>query len=296
MTLGTAPARATQPSPRRTGIAGRSVDVVIDEAAAEAWREEQRATYSSGDPTVLARRQHPLAVRLVEAAGLQAGEQVLDVGAGTGNVAVEAARRGAVVTAVDITPRQVETGRARCAADDVAVQWHVADVEELPLADGSVDVVLSGFGIVYAAVPERAAAEVSRVLRPHGRLLLTAYPRDSFNGRALDVLTRYLAEGPAPAAVDEYRWADPDALTGWFPGRPVEVTQHVWLNEPYADADAWFEDVLAVPIVARLRTTLPAPRFSELRAEIVALRTHYARVDEDGRLHPHEGYAVVRVG
>lgn len=269
---------------------------MIDEAAAEAWREEQRATYSSGDAGVLALRQQPLAVRLVEAAGLQPGTTVVDVGAGTGNVAVEAARRGAVVTAVDLTPRQVEAGRARCAAEGLAVRWYVADAEDLPIADGSVEVALSGFGIVYAAVPERAAAEVSRVLRPGGRLLLTAYPRDSFNGRALEVLQRFLADAPDPVGVDEYLWADPGVLRRWFPDRSVEVTRHVQESEPCADGDTWFDGVMAVPTVARLHETLPPHRFDELRSEIIDLRTRYARLDEDGQLTPHDAYVVVRIG
>lgn len=268
---------------------------MIDDAAAEAWREEQRATYSAGDSDALAQRQQPLAARLVEAAGLRAGDDVLDIGAGTGNVAVTAARLGARVTAVDLVPRQVDAGRARCAAEGLEVRWQVADAEQLPLADGSVDVALSSFGIVYAARPERAAAEVRRVLRPGGRLLLTAYPRDSFNGRALEVVNRFLPEAPVPTTVDEYLWADQQTLARWFPGRRIEVAAEVVLSEPSPSADAWFEGVLDVPIVARLRDTLPAEQFDELRREIVALRSHYADVDPDGTLHPREGYVVVRV-
>lgn len=268
---------------------------MIDDAGAAAWREEQRATYSSGDPDLLARRQQPLAARLVEAADVQPGERVLDIGAGTGNVAVEAARRGARVTAVDLTPRQVEAGRARCAAADLVVQWHAADAEELPLEDASVDVVLSGFGIVYAARPDRAAAEACRVLAPGGRLVLTAYPRDSFNGRALEVVNRFLADTPVPAAVDEYLWSDPEVLSGWFPGRAVEVVAEALPTEPHPSADAWFEGVLEVPIVARLHATLPLDRFDRLRAEIIGLRERYAEIDPDGTLRPYEGYVVVRI-
>lgn len=269
--------------------------VMIDDTSAAAWREEQRATYSSGDPELLARRQRPLAARLVEAAGVQPGELVVDIGAGTGNVAVEAARRGAHVTAVDLTLRQVETGRARCSGEGVSVQWHVADAEQLPLGDASVDVALSGFGIVYAARPDQAAREVCRVLRPGGRLVLTAYPRDSFNGRALEVVNRYLSDTPVPAAVDEYLWSDPEVLSGWFPGRAVDVVQAALPTDPYPSADAWFEDVLEVPIVARLHATLPPDRFGALRAEVIELREKYAELDPDGTLRPYEGYVVVRV-
>jgi ubiquinone/menaquinone biosynthesis C-methylase UbiE len=164
---------------------------MLDEVAAERRREEQRAVYSSGDTERLAREQESLALALVDAASPGPGQRVLDVGAGTGNVAIAAARRGAVVTAIDLTPHQVRLGIERSAAEGVAVDWTTADAEALPVPDRTIGLVLSNFGVVYAARPGRAAAEITRVLKPTGRALFTAYPADSFNGEVLEIVHRY---------------------------------------------------------------------------------------------------------
>lgn len=267
----------------------------LDEAVAERWREEQRRTYSSGDSAHLARLQQPIAEHLVLAAGISRGERVLDIGAGTGSVAIGAARRGGMVAAVDITPRQVHDGRARCAAEGVDVTWDVADAEALPFLDGSFDVVLSSFGVVYAARPERAAAEVLRVLATGGRALVTAYPRDSFNGRVREVLARYLADGLEAPAVDEYLWSDTDTLHEWFGPRAVEVSHHDKDAAPYPSLEAWWDSLRGVPLVERMRAELPTERFAELRSEIMGLQASYARIDADGTVRPSNGYVLVRI-
>src|SRR5919108_5192460 len=105
----------------------------------------QRWLWSLGDYDEMARRLQPCAHALAEACRIAPGTHVLDVGAGTGNLAVEAARRGAVVVASDLSPRMVELGRARSAAEHLAIQWHEADAEDLPFEDGRFDVVASAF-------------------------------------------------------------------------------------------------------------------------------------------------------
>ena len=114
-----------------------------------------------------------LADRLAPAAALladlvQPGDpRVLDLAAGTGNVAMRAARRGAAVTAADLSPRMVELGRARTAGLDVG--WQVADAGDLPFENAAFDAVLSAFGIIFAPVPAAALAQARRVLASGGR-------------------------------------------------------------------------------------------------------------------------------
>lgn len=268
---------------------------MLDDDAAEAWREEQRTTYSSGDSGFLARQQQPMAARLVEVAGLLPGERVLDIGAGTGNVAIEASRRGAVATAVDLTPRQVEAGRRRCEEEGAGVDWRVADAEALPFGDGSFDVALSGFGVVYAARPERAAREITRVLAPAGRVLLTAYPRDSFNGRALEIVNSYLPGAAEQPSVDEYLWSEAEVVHEWFPGRRVELSQQVRRTDPYPSAEAWWAAMSKVPIAERMKEALSSEAHAEFMAEIIGLRTAYAEIADDGTVHPHDVYVIVRI-
>jgi ubiquinone/menaquinone biosynthesis C-methylase UbiE len=232
---------------------------------------------------------------LVDAALVTPGERVIDVGAGTGNVAIAAARRRAVVTAVDITPHQVRLGVERSGAEGVEVHWRIADAEALPVVDHSVDVVLSNFGVVYAARPSRAAAEMVRVLKPTGRALLTAYPADSFNGEVLQLVNRYLPGAGEAPVVDEYAWSDPQVLQGWFSGCRITMTEHVHYVEPQRSLDAWWEAMRGVPILERLRETLPDQDFEKFREDIIGLRARFADVATDGSVNPFNRYVTCRI-
>src|SRR5438309_11842767 len=101
--------------------------------------------WSLGDYNELARRLEPCAVALADACEIAGGMQVLDVAAGSGNFAIDAARRGARVTASDLTPRLIELGRHRTAGQGLATEWKQARVEELPLDAGWCDVVAAAF-------------------------------------------------------------------------------------------------------------------------------------------------------
>ena len=91
---------------------------------------------------------------------------MLDLACGTGNVAIPAAKAGADVTGVDITPVLLERGAENAAAAGVSVGWIEADAEALPFPDASFDVVTSAVGIMFCPNHERAAAELVRVCRP----------------------------------------------------------------------------------------------------------------------------------
>jgi ubiquinone/menaquinone biosynthesis C-methylase UbiE len=169
------------------------------EAAAELW--------SSADYSGLAKRLEPAADALVEAAAPRRGEHVLDAAAGTGNVAIRAAARGAEVTAVDIAPRMVQLGRERTGP---AVKWIQADVEDLPLPDNTVDVVLSAFGVIFAPRPEVALAQLRRVLKPGGRIGLTAWTADGYVAQRARLIRQFAP--PDPAATDSLSWGDPEIL------------------------------------------------------------------------------------
>src|SRR3954464_5138470 len=102
-----------------------------------------------GDYAPIADILRPAAQDLLDACAISAGQEVLDVAAGTGNLALLAAEEGADVTACDIAPRQVELGSERTTAEGVDVEWLVADAEELPFEDDRFDCVASVFGAVF---------------------------------------------------------------------------------------------------------------------------------------------------
>lgn len=155
-------------------------------------KERAKQVWALGDYPAVARRFEIAAEGLVAAAGIGAGQHVLDAAAGNGNVAMAAARAGARVTAADFTPSLVEAGRARTAAAGLDVTWDEADVEALPYADGTFDAVLSTFGLMFAPQPEVAVSEAFRVLQPGGVVGLTAWTPDGFTGQVTALMGEHL--------------------------------------------------------------------------------------------------------
>ncbi len=148
---------------------------------------------------------------LVRFASVASGAKVLDVGCGTGVVAIHAATKGARVTGVDLTPELIEHAKANTEIAGVSLEWRVGDAEALPFADGSFDVVLSQFGHMFAPRPEVAVAEMLRVLRPGGVVAFSTWPPELFTGRFFALNGRY-APPPPPGIAPPTQWGDPNVV------------------------------------------------------------------------------------
>ena len=132
----------------------------------------------------------PAAEHVVELAELHPGECVLDLGCGTGNAALLAARAGAAVTGIDPASRLLEIARERLAADGLDGSFVVGDAQALPFRDGEFDAVLSVFGVIFAVDAERALSEAIRVLKPTGRMLISVW----LPGGGVDPMTEVLVK------------------------------------------------------------------------------------------------------
>lgn len=121
---------------------------------------------------------------------IYAGQRLLDIGCGSGNTALAAARRRAYVSAVDPVPKLLETARQRAAAEFAEIDFQEAVAEKLPFPDESFDVVLSTFGLIFSTDPEAAVAEAARVLRSDGVFVFTAWSE----GGMIDQLFRICEE------------------------------------------------------------------------------------------------------
>jgi SAM-dependent methyltransferase len=146
----------------------------------------------------LLRAIEPVADVVAELAAPTPGARVLDVGAGDGNLALVAARRGATVEACDVSPAMVQRGRERCAGHDIG--WRVADVQNLPYADGEFDAVLSTFGASEAPNAARAVSELVRTTRPGGIVAVVAWVPRGLPGRVDELVAPYapLPDGVSP--------------------------------------------------------------------------------------------------
>ena len=147
--------------------------------------------WSLGDYSRVAEVLEPHAQALADACAIEPGMSVLDVAAGNGNFASAVARRGAKVTATDITPKMVDLGRARTAAGGLTIEWSEADAEKLPFADESFDVVASVFGAMFAPQPLLVAAEMFRVAKPGGLVAMANYSPDGYLGRLSKVVADF---------------------------------------------------------------------------------------------------------
>jgi len=241
------------------------------EVGYDAIKQMTKAMWSLGDYRPLARLLERAADQLVDACGIGAGREVLDVAAGDGNCAAAAARRGARVVASDLTPALVEIGRARTAAEDLAVDWFEADVEDLPFDDDRFDVVTSVFGAIFAPRPELAATEMFRVLRPAGVLGMANWTPESFSKRMLDVVSKY--SPPPPVELPSpFRWGEEETVRSLFGARArsVRLERHVllWEFESIQAMRSVFESHGGAVMAKRM---LPPDVYESQAAELEAL-------------------------
>lgn len=147
------------------------------------------------------------AASLVKFSQVKANHSVLDVGCGTGVVAITAARMGAKVSAMDLSPALVEHAQKNVAIANVKVDVKAGDVESLPYADHSFDAVLSQFGHMFAPRPQVAIREMLRVLKPGGTIAFSSWPPDLYVGKMFSLVAKYMPppEGVSPSPL----WGNP---------------------------------------------------------------------------------------
>ena len=160
--------------------------------------ERVRATWTSGDFGRVAKGYERGAGEFIARLQLASGERVLDVACGTGNLTLPAARTGAAVTGIDIAPNLVAQAQAKAVKQRLSINFDVGNAEQLPYANGAFDTVVTMFGAMFAARPERAAAELLRVTRAGGRIAMANWTPTGFIGEMLKTTVRYV---PAPAGI-----------------------------------------------------------------------------------------------
>jgi len=151
---------------------------------------------------------------LCESLDVRAGQKLLDVAAGNGNVALAAARRWCDVVATDYVPALLERARERAAADRLNIEFREADAEALPFADESFDVVVSSFGVMFTPDQDRAAAELVRVCRRGGRIGLANWTPEGFIGQLFKTIGRHVP--PPPGARSPALWGTSARLAELF--------------------------------------------------------------------------------
>ncbi len=241
------------------------------------FKQSQRESWKNFAP--LEAVTTPAAARLARFAGISKESRVLDVGCGTGVVAITAARMGSRVDAIDLTPQLLDRARENAKIAKVEIEFREADVEELPFPDGGFDIVVSQFAHMFAPRPEVAIGEMLRVLRSGGTIAFSTWPPEMLVGRTQQVASRYMPP-PPPGVGPPIAWGDPQAVAQRLGTAVAEITfardrilvpalspQHFRLNIERSAGPV-------IKMVETLAATQPE-RLEAYRAEFDAIASQY---------------------
>jgi len=267
------------------------IDVTTPDLAAVKTR--QQAAWSSGDYAIVGTTLQIVGEELCEALDLRAGQKVLDVAAGNGNVSLAAARRWCNVVSTDYVPALLERGRARATADGLTIEFKEADAEALPFADDSFDVVVSTFGVMFTPNQDRAAAELLRVCRSGGRIGLANWTPEGFIGQVFKTLGKYL---PPPEGVrSPALWGTRDRLTEMFGAASASIkTEPRTFNFRYREPEHFLHvfKTFYGPMLKAF-AALDAQKQTALRSDLLALIAQMNKAADNGMVVPSEYLEVV---
>jgi len=229
------------------------LDSPVTQAQADlgAIKAKMKATWEDGDYAGFAKFMEPGAVEILDAWNIAAGQRLLDVGCGSGQSAIPAARRGLQVTGVDIAENLIGHARKRAETEGIEARFDVGDAEDLPYDEASFDVAISMIGAMFAPRPDRVAAELARVLRPGGKLYMANWTPLSMPAQMFKCVSSVVP--PPPGFIPPVLWGD-------------EATVRERLGEDFTE-------------IALTRRVYPKWQYNFGAADVVELfRTHFGPV------------------
>ena len=176
----------------------------------ESLKTRLKAMWMTGDFGQVAKHIETGAEEFIARLALKPGVSLLDVACGSGNLAIPAARAGAIVTGVDIATNLLEQARARAESESLTIQFDEGDAENLPYGDAAFDEVVSMFGAMFAPRPELVAAELVRVCRPGGRIAMANWTPEGFIGQMFKITGKYVP--PPPNMPSPLKWGDEETV------------------------------------------------------------------------------------
>ena len=197
-----------------------------------------KATWMAGDYGHFSKYLEPGALEFLSRIPIEPGTRVLDVACGAGQTAIPMSRAGAKVTGVDIATNLIEQARARAQAENLDAGFDEGDAESLPYDDASFDLVLSLIGAMFAPRPELVAAELKRVCRPGGKIIMGNWTPTGFVGQLFKTTAKHV---PPPAIMTlPVKWGDEDTVRERFKDgiSHLRLTRYMYpFNFPFPPAD-----------------------------------------------------------
>jgi SAM-dependent methyltransferase len=257
-------------------------------------KQPHRATWAAGNYAAVAEHIDEVPpAHLFARLPVAAEDTVLDVAAGTGNAAIRAARAGATVVGLDLTPELFTVARQRAERAGVSVDWVEGDAEALPFGDDAFDVILSIFGVQFAPRHRVAAAELARVCRPGGRVGLVSWTPEGFIGQFFRVMSGYLPALPDYASAPPL-WGDEEHVRSLFAGTGLAWEfgrgHNPWRFASAEDLIAFMERNYGPTVKARARLEAEGT-WDACRSELVALAERFDEAG-DGQLLVRAEYLV----
>ncbi len=176
----------------------------------EALKKRLKAMWMTGDFGQVAKYIETGAEEFIARLELKPGVSLLDVACGSGNLAIPAARAGAIVTGVDIATNSLEQARARAASEGMKIKFDEGDAENLPYPDASFDYIVTMFGAMFAPRPELVAAELARVSKPGGRIAMANWTPEGFIGQMFKTTGKHVP--PPPSMPSPLKWGDEETV------------------------------------------------------------------------------------
>ncbi|MGH6814541.1 MAG: class I SAM-dependent methyltransferase [Hyphomicrobiaceae bacterium] len=256
-------------------------------------KARQHGAWSSGDYAVVGTTLQIVGEELCEALDVRSGQKVLDVAAGNGNASLAAARRWCDVVASDYVPALLERARERAAAERLDIAFQEADAEALPFADGSFDVVVSTFGVMFTPDQDRAAAESVRVCKRGGKIGLANWTPEGFIGQLFKTIGKHV---PPPAgAKSPALWGTRERIGELFGPHASSIAsaqRHFVFR--YRSADHWLEIFKTYygPVLKTFAALDPAAR-PALEHDIEKLIERFNRSDDDTLVVPSDYLQII---
>ncbi len=268
--------------------------MLINTADMDAIKTRQKAMWMSGDYVTFATYLVDGAMDFLASSNIPAGAKVLDVGCGAGQTALPMARKGSRVTGIDLASNLVEAARKRAQAEGLAVQFDEGDAEDLPYESASFDISFSLIGAMFAPQPHLVAAELARVCRPGGRIIMGNWTPSGFVGQMFKTMGQHV---PPPQGIPSPTlWGDEAAVSERLGGyvSDLQMTRRLYpFKYPFGPAEVVEFFRAYYGPTNRAFSTLDADGQAALRHELEQLWSRHNQAT-DGTVYLESEYLEVQ--
>ncbi len=259
----------------------------------EALKSKLKATWESGNYGHFATYLETGANEFLSRFPIEPGTRILDVACGAGQTAIPMARAGAKVTGLDVASNLIQLARARAKSEKLDARFDEGDAENLPYEDASFDVVFSLIGAMFAPRPDLVAAELKRVCKPGGKIIMGNWTPTGFVGQMFKIMGKYVP--PSPLMVSPVKWGDEDTVRERFNDgiSRLKLTRRLYpFRYPFSPADVVeFFRMYYGPAFKNF-AALDAEKQTAMRAELEQLWSQH-NLSTDGNTYVEAEYLEV---